>query len=193
MSGAGPRKVMETWVVLLRGINVGGNNVIPMASLRDEFSAMGFHDPQTYIQSGNVLVESPRRRTAAEVGRIERHLSEAFGYGARVVVRTADEMADIVAAMPSDWDPNDRSMRHNVIFLTDRVTPEDLVGGVTIDPALESIATGRHAVFWSAPMATITRTKMVKLAANPAYAEVTIRNARVTLQLLELLRRRSGR
>ena len=183
---------METWVVLLRGINVGGKNVIPMASLRSEFAAMGFRDPQTYIQTGNVLVGSARKRGPSAIARIERHLSEAFGYGARVVVRDAEQMARIVEAMPSAWDPEDRSVRHNVIFLTDHASPEDLVGGLVVDPAIESVATGPHAVYWSAPMSTLTRTKMIKLSAHPLYPEVTIRNARVTLKLFALLQRRDA-
>jgi uncharacterized protein (DUF1697 family) len=181
---------VHQWAVLLRGINVGGNNVIPMASLRREFEAMGFHDPQTHIQSGNVLVGSPRRPSAATVRRIERHLSDAFGYGARVVVRDTAEMEEIVGAMPADWAPEDRTRRHYVLFLTDHITPEDVVGDLVVDPALEAITTSRHAVYWSAPIATLTRTKMVRFAAHPAYKEVTIRNARVTLKLLELLRHR---
>lgn len=181
---------VETWAVLLRGINVGGNNVIPMASLRGEFEAMGFRDPQTYIQTGNVLVGSTRKRGVAAVTRIERHLSQAFGYDARVVVRDAEQMAAIVDAMPKAWDPNDRSLRHNVLFLTDHASAEALVEGIVVDPAIESVATGPHAVYWSAPMSTITRSKMIKLSAHPLYPEVTIRNARVTLKLFELLQRR---
>ena len=178
---------MKTWAVLLRGINVGGNNVIPMASLRSEFAAMGFRDPQTYIQTGNVLVGSTRKRGPTAVTRIERHLSQAFGYDARVVVRGADQMAAIVDAMPKAWDPEDRSVRHNVLFLTDHASPKDLVEGLVLDPAIESVATGPYAVYWSAPMSTLTRTKMIKLSAHPLYPEVTIRNARVTLKLFELL------
>ena len=181
---------MHTWAVLLRGINVGGRNVIPMASLRGEFAAMGFWDPQTYIQTGNVLVGSARKPSPSAVARIERHLSQTYGYDARVVVRDADEMAAIVDAMPKEWDPSDRSVRHNVIFLTDRVSPEDLIGGLVVDPAIESVATSPHAVYWSAPMSTLTRTAMIKLSANPLYPEVTIRNARVTLKLFELMQQR---
>ncbi len=177
--------------MLLRGINVGGKNVIPMASLRGEFAAMGFRDPQTHIQSGNVLVESPRKRSKAAVARIERHLSEAFGYGARVVVRDTAEMAAVVAAMPSDWDPDDRTVRHNVIFLTDGVAPDDLIGGLEVDPAIESVAASPHAVYWSAPMSTLTRTAMIKLSAHPLYPQVTIRNARVTRKLHELMEARN--
>jgi uncharacterized protein (DUF1697 family) len=184
--------LVETWAVLLRGINVGGRNVIPMASLRSEFSAMGFREPQTYIQTGNVLVGSTRKRSTSAVTRIERHLSQAFGYDARVVVRDAEAMAAIVEAMPSAWDPEDRSVRHNVIFFTDHAAPEHLTEGLVLDPAIESVATGPHAVYWSAPMSTLTRTKMIKLSANPLYQEVTIRNARVTLKLAELLRERNA-
>jgi uncharacterized protein (DUF1697 family) len=52
---------MATWVCLLRAVNVGGRNKVPMAQLRDVLSADGFADVRTYVQSGNVVLTSPLR------------------------------------------------------------------------------------------------------------------------------------
>jgi len=183
---------VDTWLVLLRGINVGGNRVIPMADLRDAFAGMGFVDPTTYIQSGNVLVGSRRKKTPAAVRAIERGLSTAFGYDARVIVRDRGEMDAIVRRIPRAWDAADRSSRHNVVFLSDAVDPKDVAGWVTIDPAIESVSVGPHVVFWSAPLATITRSKMLKLSAHAAYPEMTIRNLRTALALHERMRERDA-
>jgi uncharacterized protein (DUF1697 family) len=62
---------MEIWVALLRGVNVGGKNTLPMTSLIAELEAMGLSEVKTYIQSGNVVFCCPSRRTpglAAEIG-----------------------------------------------------------------------------------------------------------------------------
>jgi uncharacterized protein (DUF1697 family) len=182
----------DTWIVLLRGINVGGNNVIPMAQLRAAFEEMGFEHPVTYIQSGNVLVDTRERPTGTEVRKIERGLSERFAYQARVVVRTSAQLGEVVRDVPAEWDPSDRTTRHNVIFLADGASPGDLVNGLALDPARESAWVGRHAVYWSAPLATITRTAMLKLSAHPLYPEMTVRNLRTTLKLHELAQARGG-
>ncbi|HLB39731.1 MAG TPA: DUF1697 domain-containing protein [Actinomycetota bacterium] len=180
---------MDTWVVLLRGINVGGRNVIAMRDLRQAFAHMGFHDPATYIQSGNVVVGSRRVKGPRAASSIERRLSEAFGYDARVVVRDLAEMTKVVRQIPKDWDVSDRSMRHNVIFVTDAITPREIVESVIPKPAVESVRAGDHAVYWSAPFETLTKTAMIKLSSHPLYPEMTIRNLRTTLRLLEMMRR----
>src|SRR5262245_17722704 len=102
-AGGSSMPPVETWVVLLRGINVGGKAVIPMADLRDAFAEMGYAEPQTYIQSGNVIVGAKAKPTPRAVTAIERRLSAAFGYQARVVVRTKAEMRTVVRQLPADW------------------------------------------------------------------------------------------
>jgi uncharacterized protein (DUF1697 family) len=94
---------VETWAVLLRGINVGGQRPVPMAALREALEGQGYVDPETYIQSGNVVMGSRRSkgpRTAATIGR---RLSDTFGHDLRVVVRTLPEMTAIVRKIPKDW------------------------------------------------------------------------------------------
>ncbi|MCA1670514.1 MAG: DUF1697 domain-containing protein [Thermomicrobia bacterium] len=61
-----------THLALLRGINVGGKNILPMSDLRDLFSEAGCHDVRTYIQSGNVLFRAERRRCTSSSSRSSR-------------------------------------------------------------------------------------------------------------------------
>jgi uncharacterized protein (DUF1697 family) len=184
---------VNTLLVLLRGINVGGNRLIPMADLRDAFADMGYIDPVTYIQSGNVIVGSRRAKSARTTSTIERRLSEAFGYEARVVVRDAGEVARIVRGIPKTWDPADTTMRFNVMFLTDRIRADEAVDAATLVAGIESLAVGDHVLYWSAPVQTLTRTTMVKLSSRPVYREMTVRNVRTTLRLADLVRERSMR
>ncbi len=86
-------------IAFLRGINVGGKNMIKMADLKQVFIAMGFGQVQTYIQSGNVLFEA----VAAEKQlrqRLEQTLTDTFHLTVPVILRTAAELEQIVANCP---------------------------------------------------------------------------------------------
>lgn len=179
---------METWLVLLRGINVGGKRPVPMAALREAFAEMGYRDPVTYIASGNVIVGSARARSARTVATLERRLEAAFGHDLRLVVRTPPEVDDVVRGIPAAWDVHDRTTRHDVIFLTDRVDGRELGPSLPAKPEVDALAWGPHAIYWSAPIALLTRSAMGKLITHPAYGEMTIRNLRTTLAVHELMR-----
>ena len=95
-----PRSGTGTWLILLRGINVGGQRVIPMSDLREVFAEMGFDDPVTYIQSGNVVLRSRSADAQAVAAKIEGAVAEEFGVPAKVVVRTPGELVAVAAADP---------------------------------------------------------------------------------------------
>jgi uncharacterized protein (DUF1697 family) len=89
----------QSWVALLRGVNLGARNKVPMAGLRGLMADIGAEDVQTYVQSGNVVFRSALAR-AELVRRIERELSARFGVKADVVLYTKAELARIVAGNP---------------------------------------------------------------------------------------------
>src|SRR3954462_469460 len=153
---------MQTIVVLLRGINVGGSNKIAMRDLQQAFTDLGFIEPITFIQSGNVVATSRRANGPALVRTLERGLSAAFGYKARVVVLDLAQMKTVVRQIPKDWDVDDASMRYNVIFTTAALTPKQLRQRIEPKPDIEQAVAGTYALYWSAPFATATRTAMVK-------------------------------
>ena len=84
------------WVALLRGINVGGRNIVPMAELRRVFEKCGCSEVSSYIASGNVLFTADEPDGAA----LERAVAAAFGVSTPIVLRTAEELANVVAAHP---------------------------------------------------------------------------------------------
>ena len=87
-------------VVLLRGVNVGGRNKVPMAALADWLRVAGFSSVTTYIQSGNVVLEHSR---AVDVGAVvHRAIIEHTGHDIRVLVTSATELREIVDANPYD-------------------------------------------------------------------------------------------
>lgn len=89
----------ERRVVLIRGINVGGRRKLPMAVLREACEAAGCRNVTTYIQSGNVVLDSTLPPT--ELGtRLEAAIGQAVGFSPRVIVRTGDELRHVVASNP---------------------------------------------------------------------------------------------
>jgi uncharacterized protein (DUF1697 family) len=90
---------VQTYVALLRGINLGSRNKIAMPELRTLFEALGAEDVSTYVQSGNVVFKSPR--AAAAIGRaIEEEIGGRLGLDVRVLLRTKAQLAKIAAGNP---------------------------------------------------------------------------------------------
>lgn len=90
---------MAVQIALLRGINVSGQKIIPMADLKAMFVKLGFKDAKTFIQSGNVVFTSASAAPAL-VKALEAGIRKTFGFDVTVVVKTLRELEAIVAANP---------------------------------------------------------------------------------------------
>lgn len=90
---------MTIYISLLRGINVGGKNIIKMAELKRVFEGIGLREVQTYIQSGNILFKSNEGEEALRKI-IEHEIEAAFGFPVTVVLRTAEELKKIISNCP---------------------------------------------------------------------------------------------
>ena len=113
---------MARYVALLRGINVGGNNMIKMADLKACFEDGGFTDVATYIQSGNVLFDGGRRRER-DPGRGRADLRSSFShYDASVVIRSKRQMTATVAEAPKGFGADRDAYRYDAIFLKPPLT-----------------------------------------------------------------------
>jgi uncharacterized protein (DUF1697 family) len=88
------------YLALLRGVNVGGKNLVKMADVRAAFESMGFADVATYIASGNVLFRAPRQRREELAARIESELTRRFGVELKVVLLTEARLKAVVEGAP---------------------------------------------------------------------------------------------
>jgi len=109
---------MASHVALLRGINVGGRNKVPMADLREVVTSLGHTGVSTYIQSGNVLFSTAENDTAKLAAALESAIEGRFGIWSSVVVLSRDELARVLAANPYPDEPNPRLV--HVVFLNAR-------------------------------------------------------------------------
>jgi len=114
---------MASHVALLRGINVGGRNKVPMAELREVVTLLGHTGVTTYIQSGNVLFTTPETDTAKLAADLEAAITGAFGLWSSVVVLSRDELARILDRNPYPEAPNPKLV--HVVFLRGEL-PGDL-------------------------------------------------------------------
>jgi uncharacterized protein (DUF1697 family) len=91
---------MPVIICMLRGVNVGGHNLIKMDALKALCVSLKLKDPQTYVQSGNVIFSSQEKDLVKLAGRIEDAIEKAHGFRPGVVLRTAAEMTKVVTRNP---------------------------------------------------------------------------------------------
>lgn len=138
---------MPRQIALLRGINVGKHRRVGMADLRELLTGLGYEDVQTYLQSGNVLLTSDR--PAEKVQReLEQQIEAKLGVDPLVIVRTRDELADVIARDPFG-DVADDPKRYQVTFLSAEPDPERVGKLDEFDIAPERfVVSGREIYAW---------------------------------------------
>src|SRR5665811_2227083 len=91
---------MPVIISMLRGVNVGAHNRIKMDALRALYESLGLRDPQTYVQSGNVVFRTDKRDLVALAKRIEDAIEQGFGFRPTVILRTSGELREVIARNP---------------------------------------------------------------------------------------------
>jgi uncharacterized protein (DUF1697 family) len=110
---------MRTLIALLRGVNIGGHHKIKMEELRKLFAAMKLRDAQTYVQSGNVVFRAEGRDTAGIERKIRAGIAKKFGFEVSVMVRTAEELREVVRRNPFAKRKEIEPTKFAVMFLGD--------------------------------------------------------------------------
>lgn len=181
-TGSAPR----VYVALLRGVNVGGNNIVSMKALKDNFEALGFQDVRTYINSGNILFRAAENDPRKIESRIDAMLSGTFGLNGKTVVRSRAEMERLVKTIRDTW-TGDPAWKYNVIFLRHTIDSKRVLDGADPKPEIERVVYCPGTLLWSARVDALTRTAMLKLGSTALYKEMTVRNVNTTTKLLSLM------
>ena len=165
---------MARHVVLLRGINIGPRNRISMPEVREALEEAGFEDVRTYLQSGNVVLESTAKPESV-ARKIEKLIVECFGLKIPVVVRSRAQLAAIVKRNPLGKVATDPK-RYQVTFLSAKL-PAKVVRELEEAAAPEErvVVAGREVYGWHPQ--TIARSKLwTKLAGKGLGVTATSRN-----------------
>jgi len=176
---------MQTFIALLRGVNVGGNNKIDMKQLREVFSNAGFVNVQTFINSGNVIFSSDKTAIVVQI-ECESLIVRQFGLNIAVAVLTAQELLEALDHAPKWWG-NTPDTKHNAIFVIPPATAKAVCVEVgDIKPEYEKVAYHGQLIFWSAPMETFSQTRWSTISKQETYRKITIRNSNTAFKLAEL-------
>jgi len=179
---------VNVFVALLRGVNVGGNNIISMRELKERFEAIGFTQVSTYINSGNVIFTTKETDARKLETKIEKLLSKDFQLDSRVVVRSLAEMEQLVTSLPKSW-TGASDWRYNVMFLRHTIDSEKILEELTTKTDSEELVYRPGTLLWSAHVSDINQTNMHKLPSRKVFREMTVRNLNTTKKLCELMKK----
>lgn len=124
-AGLRDTQAMTTWIALLRGVNVGGHRNFSMESLRELVAGLGFENPRTYIQSGNIVFGSQMRKAPALADAIESATESSFGFRPAVILRSASELRSTVEANPFPQEAQLAPSKLAVLFLREQPAHHD--------------------------------------------------------------------
>ncbi|HSE19494.1 MAG TPA: DUF1697 domain-containing protein [Pyrinomonadaceae bacterium] len=182
------KSTFTVFVALLRGINVGGNNMISMSALKKSFETLGFSDVSTYINSGNIIFKSKEADARKLELKIEQMLAKEYELGSKVVLRSFPEMEKLVQSLPRNWS-GDSGRRYNVIFLRHTIDSEKILAELEVNKEIEEVVYRPGALLWSAQVSEMTRGNMIKLSSRKMYQDMTVRNLNTTRKLYELMKK----
>jgi uncharacterized protein (DUF1697 family) len=171
------------YLALLRGINVGGKNPVPMAELRATFEEAGFAAVRTYIQSGNVLFEASGK---ADEDGVEAMLERRFRLPLVVVLRTHRQLRAVVEGAPEGFGRQPDTFHSDVVFLKAPLTSRQAMRAVELRDEVDQAWPGRGVVYFQRLSARLTSSRLNRIASTPEYKNMTIRNWRTTTKLLDL-------
>lgn len=177
---------MTRYLVLLRGINVGGRNKVPMAALRELLESHGHTGVSTYIASGNAILSS--ERTAASIKRdLEDALPRTFRLDSSmiaVLVLTRAQLRAVVRDRPPGFGAHPETYHSDVIFLIgiDAATAMQVFDP---RPGVDAVWPGSGVIYSQRLSAERTKSRLGKIVGTPAYKSMTIRSWATTLALLE--------
>jgi uncharacterized protein (DUF1697 family) len=179
---------MARYVALLRGINVGGKNPIPMAGLKTCFEENGFDEVRTYIQSGNVVFSSSSTNQAELSRKIERMLRTTFAhYEASVVIRSRTQMRAIVDRAPKGFGMQPMKFRYDVIFLKPPLTAKTALESLSMKEGVDRGWAANGVLYFSRLTSRATSSRLNRVVSLPIYQQMTIRNWNTTTKLRGLL------
>jgi uncharacterized protein (DUF1697 family) len=176
---------MKTYIALFRGINVGGNHMLPMKALKALLEKNGCQEVRTYIQSGNVILNS----SVSDAAKLEKQLSAAVakshGFEPRVLLLTQAELAHAAASNPFPAAAENPKSVH-LFFLDGVPTKPDLKTLEALKAKTESFALKGRVLYLHTPDG-LGRSRMLARMEKCLGVQATARNWRTVTTLLEMM------
>lgn len=176
------------YLVLLRGINVGGKNKVKMAELKACLEELGFEKVATYIQSGNILLES---KQSAELitTKIEQALPQKFKLDSKIIkafVYSKNQFEKMVKNRPKDFGEAVDKYYYDFIFLKN-ISSQEAIKEFEPHPEVDAVWAGPGVIYHRRLTTQRTKSRMSKITSKAAYKNMTIRSFTTTSRLFDLI------
>ena len=176
------------YVILLRGVNVGGKHRVSKADLKSSLESLAFQDVQVYINSGNAVFTAVTKPDPIEVRQM---LEKRFGFTIPILLLTGKEVCSIATAIPPEWTndviQSDKSgQKSDVLYLFETIDTPEILTKLGYDSKIESMLYVKHAVITTISRVNQTKGSLQKIVGTKLYANMTIRNVNTARKLAEL-------
>lgn len=176
---------MQTYIALLRGINVSGQKIIKMAELRVHLEKAGLHEVQTYIQSGNIIFKhnnSPAELTKTIIDTIQ----SKYGFEVPTLVITADYIKEVLDNDPYTKNPDINPDRVYYTLLAETPKEENIAKLKEYDYPPEEWILGNKVIYFHSPNGAGNAKFSNNFFENKLKVQATTRNLKTMIKLLEM-------
>jgi uncharacterized protein (DUF1697 family) len=175
------------YLALLRGINVGGKNIIKMNDLKKLFEELNLTDVITYIQSGNIIFNDSENDKTKLTKRIEDKLLEKLNFKVSVVLLTFAEMKELIDKKPKRFGEHKEEYKYDVVFLIEPLNTNTAINEFELKIDVDNIYAGKNVLYISILKKQITKSRISKIIGSPIYKNISIRNWNTTENLYKLM------
>ncbi len=183
--------MMTTYLILLRGINVGGKNKMPMADLKKYLGELGFSHVSTYIASGNVILDSEQSPEKIK-SQIEAALIKNFKLDSaliKVLVLSRKQLQAVIDHKPKGFGEQPDKYYSDAIFLID-TDSDQAISVFNPREGVDKIWPGKGVIYSQRLGAERTKSRLGTIAGTPVYKSMTIRSWNTTTKLLKIISER---
>jgi len=179
------------YIILLRGINISGKNKISMPVLKSTLEGNGYNNVTTYLNSGNVILDSAKPNKDAIAQNIFEIIKEKFGFEIPIFVVAASELEEIMSHSPNWWGTEDKNIYDNLIFIIPPTSSAEVTSTVgEPSPNIDRIEEYKNYIFWSFDLKNYRKSNWwIKTASTYIKDKITIRTANTIKKVLEICKK----
>lgn len=174
------------YVALLRGINVGGNNKVPMSILKQVFEKADCIDVVTYINSGNVIFTKANHSHDQLVEILEKAIEKEFGFYVKVLVRSAKQIKEIESQLDPTW-INGVTIKCDVMFLSGEYDTPKVIEQLKLREGVDNLKYVPGTLIWWVKKENVLQSGLVKIIGTKLYKAMTIRNCNTLRKINQLI------
>ncbi len=176
------------YIVLLRGVNISGKNEVSMPKLRQLLEENNYQNVSTYLNSGNIIIESNINNKELIIESISKIIEFNFNIKIPIYIMTVPELKDILNNSPSWWGTTNKEIYDNLIFIIPPTTYEEVYNTIgSPKENIDQIEEYHNTIFWSFVLKDYRKsTWWIKTASTSITNKITIRTANTMKKLLQL-------